>query len=137
MLLSRVAERLYWAARYLERAEGTARIVREHSNVIVDLPLTIPPNWEHLLGITGGREGFDERYETSRRGLDRVVPGRRSVATPAASTRASVMPGRTCERAATSFRHRLGTQSTTCTLLLVVEQPTACSDAIDRGSSRR
>jgi len=43
MLLSRVAERLYWAARYLERAEGTARIVREHSNVIVDLPLTISP----------------------------------------------------------------------------------------------
>ena len=65
MLLSRVAERLYWAARYLERAEGTARIVREHSNVIVDLPLTIPPNWGHLLGITGGHEGFDERYETA------------------------------------------------------------------------
>ncbi len=64
MLLSRVAERLYWAARYLERAEGTARIVREHSNVIVDLPLTIPPNWDNLLGITGGREGFDERYDT-------------------------------------------------------------------------
>ena len=62
MLLSRVAERLYWAARYLERAEGTARIVREHSNVIVDLPLTIPPNWAHLLGIMGGREEFDKRY---------------------------------------------------------------------------
>ena len=64
MLLSRVAERLYWAARYLERAEGTARIVREHSNVIVDLPLTIPPNWGHLLGITGGREDFDDRYDS-------------------------------------------------------------------------
>ena len=65
MLLSRVAERLYWAARYLERAEGTARIVREHSNVIVDLPLKVPPAWEHLLGITGGREAFDERYAGS------------------------------------------------------------------------
>ena len=32
MLLSRVAETLYWAARYLERAEDTARIVREHTN---------------------------------------------------------------------------------------------------------
>jgi hypothetical protein len=60
---ARVAEQLYWAARYLERAEGTARIVREHSNVIVDLPLTISPNWDHLLGITGSREGFDEHYE--------------------------------------------------------------------------
>ena len=63
MLLSRVAERLYWAARYLERAEGTARIVREHSNVIVDLPLSVTPAWDHLLGITGNREGFDKRYD--------------------------------------------------------------------------
>ena len=63
MLLSRVAEQLYWAARYLERAEGTARIVRAHSDVIVDMPLTIAPNWDHLLGITGLRDGFDERYE--------------------------------------------------------------------------
>jgi uncharacterized alpha-E superfamily protein len=65
MLLSRVAERLYWAARYLERAEGTARIVREHSNVIVDLPLSVTPAWDHLLGITGSREGFDKRYDSS------------------------------------------------------------------------
>lgn len=65
MLLSRVAERLYWAARYLERAEGTARIVREHSNVIIDLPLSVTPAWDHLLGITGGREGFDKRYDHS------------------------------------------------------------------------
>ena len=65
MLLSRVAERLYWAARYLERAEGTARIVREHSNVIVDLPLTVPPNWGTLLGITGGREGSRQRPDVA------------------------------------------------------------------------
>jgi uncharacterized alpha-E superfamily protein len=65
MLLSRVAERLYWAARYLERAEGTARIVREHSNVIVDLPPAVTPAWDYLLGITGGREGFDKRYPVS------------------------------------------------------------------------
>jgi uncharacterized alpha-E superfamily protein len=63
MLLSRTAERLYWAARYLERAEGTARIVREHSDVIVDLPLTVTPEWDHLLGITGGRAEFDQRYD--------------------------------------------------------------------------
>jgi uncharacterized alpha-E superfamily protein len=65
MLLSRVAERLYWAARYLERAEGTARIVREHSHVMVDLPPSVTPAWDHLLGITGGREGFDEHYAGS------------------------------------------------------------------------
>jgi uncharacterized alpha-E superfamily protein len=63
MLLSRVAERLYWSARYLERAEGTARIVREYSNVFVDLPSSVTPAWDHLLGITGGREDYDELYE--------------------------------------------------------------------------
>jgi len=63
MLLSRVAETLYWAARYLERAEDTARIVREHTNMIVDLPTSVPVNWEPLLAITGTREAFDARYE--------------------------------------------------------------------------
>ena len=31
VLLSRVADDIYWAARYLERAEDTARIVRAHA----------------------------------------------------------------------------------------------------------
>ena len=29
-LLARVAERLYWGARYIERAEDTARIIRAY-----------------------------------------------------------------------------------------------------------
>ena len=63
MLLSRVAESLYWAARYLERAEDTARIIREHTNLIVDLPTSVPVDWEPLLAIWGTREAFDARYE--------------------------------------------------------------------------
>jgi uncharacterized alpha-E superfamily protein len=63
MLLSRVAENLYWAARYLERVEDTARIVREHTNLIVDLPTSVAINWEPLLAITATRESFDDRYE--------------------------------------------------------------------------
>lgn len=62
-LLSRVAEDLYWAARYLERAEDTARIVREHTNLIVDLPRRSPLTWEPLLALTGSRAAFDARYE--------------------------------------------------------------------------
>jgi uncharacterized alpha-E superfamily protein len=61
VLLSRVAENLYWAARYLERAEDTARIVREHTNLIVDLPTRVPVTWEPLLAITGSRHDFDDR----------------------------------------------------------------------------
>ena len=32
MLLSRVADNLYWGARYLERADDTARVVRSFKN---------------------------------------------------------------------------------------------------------
>jgi uncharacterized alpha-E superfamily protein len=62
MLLSRVAENLYWAARYLERAEGTARVLNEHTNFLVDLPTTVPLTWEPLLAITGSRTDFDDSY---------------------------------------------------------------------------
>ena len=54
-LLSRVAEQLYWAARYLERAEDTARVVRTYTEVIVDLPTSVASSWEPLLAVTGAR----------------------------------------------------------------------------------
>ena len=38
MLLSRVAESVYWAGRYLERAESTARLIQVHTNLFLDLP---------------------------------------------------------------------------------------------------
>lgn len=52
MLLSRAAENLYWAARYLERAEDTARVVREHTSLMADLPRTVGVTWAPLLAIT-------------------------------------------------------------------------------------
>lgn len=36
MLLSRVADSLYWASRYLERAEHTARLLEVHLNIALD-----------------------------------------------------------------------------------------------------
>jgi uncharacterized alpha-E superfamily protein len=59
MLLSRVAENLYWGARYLERAEDTARIIRSYSEAMVDLPMSVGTSWEPLLAITGSRSTFD------------------------------------------------------------------------------
>ena len=59
MLLSRVADHLFWGARYLERAQGTARIVRTFTEVIVDLPTGLTSSWEPLLAVAGSRDEYD------------------------------------------------------------------------------
>ena len=71
MLLSRVAEQLFWGARYLERAECTARIVRTFTEVIVDLPRGLNLSWEPLLAISGNREIYDTAH--ARTGESDVV----------------------------------------------------------------
>jgi uncharacterized alpha-E superfamily protein len=60
-VLSRVAENVYWLARYLERAENTARIVNVNANLLLDLPPEYRPGWLPLIDITGSRELFDAR----------------------------------------------------------------------------
>jgi uncharacterized alpha-E superfamily protein len=62
MLLSRVAESVYWAGRYLERAEATARIVKVHTELYLDLPSMAGLGWAPLLAVTGSRELFDQHY---------------------------------------------------------------------------
>lgn len=51
-LLSRVADRIYWAARYVERAEDSARVLRAYGDVLVDLPHT-KTRWSPLVTIVG------------------------------------------------------------------------------------
>jgi uncharacterized alpha-E superfamily protein len=58
VLLSRVAHRLYWAARYIERAEDTARLVRAHGELMADLPPHIEARWEPLVSVTGSDVQF-------------------------------------------------------------------------------
>ncbi|CAM9507337.1 unnamed protein product [Phaeothamnion confervicola] len=62
MLLSRVATNLYWAARYLERAEDTARVVRTYTEMMVDLPTSVSSSWEPLLSVVGSRTAFDASH---------------------------------------------------------------------------
>ncbi len=64
-MLSRVAERLYWTARYLERAENTARLVKVYSNLMLDLPKGVGLDWHQLVDISGAQEFFDRHYRTS------------------------------------------------------------------------
>ncbi len=60
-MLARVAENVYWLARYLERAENTARLVSVNTNLLLDLPAGYTPGWQPLIDITGSRETFNSR----------------------------------------------------------------------------
>lgn len=62
-MLSRVAENLYWLARYVERAEDTARIVTVNANLLLDLPKGVAPGWRPLVDITGANALFEEHYK--------------------------------------------------------------------------
>ena len=70
MLLSRVAEGIYWIGRYTERVECTARIVGTHASLFFDIPVGSGVGWEPLLAITGTSSAFDQ----SRSGDDAGVP---------------------------------------------------------------
>ncbi len=62
MLLSRVAESVYWAGRYLERAESTARLIKVHTELFLDLPKSVDVGWVPLLAVTGSGGVFQERF---------------------------------------------------------------------------
>ena len=61
-MLSSVAERLYWTARYFERAESTARLVNAYSQFILDIPIGFESGWRGLIRIIDGNGAFEERY---------------------------------------------------------------------------
>lgn len=52
-MLSRAAERVYWTGRYLERAENTARLVQQYSQLLLDLPEEVGVDWGDLVRIVG------------------------------------------------------------------------------------
>ncbi|MGD8809074.1 MAG: alpha-E domain-containing protein [Gammaproteobacteria bacterium] len=65
MMLSRVAERLYWMARYLERCEDTARLVSAYTHLILDLPRGAEPGWHVLIDTFDSQSRFAKRYRKS------------------------------------------------------------------------
>lgn len=61
-MLSRVAARLYWMARYLERAEDTARLTQSYSHLIMDIPRGSDLGWDVLIQIFDAQSMFTEHY---------------------------------------------------------------------------
>jgi len=61
-MLSRVAERLYWMARYLERAEDTARLTQAYTHLIMDIPAGSEPGGDSLVRILDAEPIFGEHH---------------------------------------------------------------------------
>ncbi len=66
-MLSRVANILYWTARYLERSENTLRLIDVNAQLVLDLEshrdFNDPRSWEPLVYVSGEEEKFFELYE--------------------------------------------------------------------------
>jgi len=62
-MLSRVAERIYWMSRYLERVENTARLIEVYTNLLLDLPSGVDIGWYNLVTLNDAEEWFDARYK--------------------------------------------------------------------------
>ena len=61
-MLSRVAERIYWMARYLERVENAARQIGVYAKLMLDLPYGVDVSWYNLVTINNSEALFAERY---------------------------------------------------------------------------
>jgi uncharacterized alpha-E superfamily protein len=64
-LLSRVADSLYWMARYIERAENVARCIGVNLHLTLDQPSYDESQWGATVSTTGDARVFSERYGTA------------------------------------------------------------------------
>ncbi|MEM0968348.1 MAG: alpha-E domain-containing protein [Verrucomicrobiota bacterium] len=66
-MLSRVANNLYWLARYIERAENLSRLIKTHEEALTDLVWSgeedTSSSWRSLLEVTALEEVYDEIQE--------------------------------------------------------------------------
>ena len=63
MLLSRVAESLFWINRYLERAENISRFVEVSESMALDCTPGSAEPWLPLIDASGDRNEFDKSYK--------------------------------------------------------------------------
>ena len=70
-MLSRVAESIYWAGRYIERAENTARFIDVNLQMGLDAPSSFAEQWAPMVAIYGADSGFKDRYKEATR--DNVI----------------------------------------------------------------
>jgi len=61
-MLSRVAEAVYWASRYVERAENVARFIDVSLNLMLESSGQSDRDWASLVHTTGDQEVFEKKY---------------------------------------------------------------------------
>ena len=96
-MLSRVAEHIYWLARYVERTENVARLITVNSHLQLDLPRTVRPGWEPLIAIAGATETFYELHNapTGQHVIDFLIADVRNPGSIVSSVRAARENART------------------------------------------
>ncbi|SMB79160.1 alpha-E domain-containing protein [Deinococcus hopiensis] len=62
LLLSRLAENLFWIGRYVERAENTARLLNVNYSASLEMPGRARDSWRPLLELTGGEAQLRAKY---------------------------------------------------------------------------
>lgn len=68
-MLSRVADNIYWLARYVERADYTARVLDVNTNLIIDMTGFVEAEsepadaWQPIVAVSGDQELFNQRYD--------------------------------------------------------------------------
>ncbi len=65
MLLSSLAECVYWFGRYMERTENTARMILVNDSLLLDIPPHCNPGWAPIIQITGSADAYFERYDSA------------------------------------------------------------------------
>ena len=63
-MLSRVADSIYWLARYIERADHLARFIDVTREFVLDVP-SGRDQWLPLISVTGDEALFFERYDSA------------------------------------------------------------------------
>jgi len=66
-MLSRVADSVFWMARYIERAENVARFIDANFNLTLDLGEELGDQWAPLIYTTGDQEPFFARFGQATR----------------------------------------------------------------------
>ncbi|MBL0319138.1 MAG: alpha-E domain-containing protein [Alphaproteobacteria bacterium] len=64
-MLSRVAESLFWMARYIERAENVSRFIAVNMHLTLDLASDAIQQWDPLIATTGDQTIFYHKYGKS------------------------------------------------------------------------